>query len=86
MISFTLTDEQRELQALAHDFAANELRPIAGECDKSDTFPLEVLAKAAAVGLTSYAIPEEFDGGVSPSTVCLRVRPRSAPRCYLFAH
>ena len=72
MISFTLTDEQRELQALAHDFAVNELRPIAGESDQSDTFPLELLAKAAAVGLTSYGIPEEFGGGgVSAVTAAL---------------
>ena len=63
MISFELTDEQRELQALAHEFAERELRPIAGECDRSDTFPLELLPKAAALGLTSYAIPREFGGG-----------------------
>ncbi len=63
MISFTLTDEQRQLQALAHDFAENELRPIAAECDRADTFPPDLLAKAAALGLTSYAIPEEFGGG-----------------------
>jgi acyl-CoA dehydrogenase len=63
VISFTLTDEQRELQALAHEFAANELRPVAGECDRSDTFPHELLAKAAALGLTSHAIPQEFGGG-----------------------
>ena len=72
MISFTLTEEQRALQALAHDFAVNELRPIAGECDKSGTFPLELLAKAGAVGLTSYAIPQEFGGGgVSAVTAAL---------------
>jgi alkylation response protein AidB-like acyl-CoA dehydrogenase len=63
VIAFTLTDEQRELQALAHEFAARELRPIAGECDRSDTFPLGLLPKAAALGLTSYAVPREFGGG-----------------------
>jgi alkylation response protein AidB-like acyl-CoA dehydrogenase len=63
VISFELTEEQRELQGLAHDFAANELRPIAAECDKSDAFPPELLAKAAALGLTSYAIPSQFGGG-----------------------
>jgi alkylation response protein AidB-like acyl-CoA dehydrogenase len=63
VISFTLTEEQRELQALAHEFAERELRPIAAKCDKSDTFPFELLPKAAALGLTSYAIPEEYGGG-----------------------
>jgi alkylation response protein AidB-like acyl-CoA dehydrogenase len=63
VIAFTLTDEQRELQALAHEFAERELRPIAANCDRSDTFPLQLLPKAAALGLTSYAIPREFGGG-----------------------
>ena len=63
MIGFTLTDEQRELQKLAHDFAERELRPIAAECDRADSFPPSLLAKAAALGLTSYAIPREFGGG-----------------------
>jgi alkylation response protein AidB-like acyl-CoA dehydrogenase len=72
VISFELTEEQRELQALAHDFAERELRPIAPECDKSDTFPLELLGKAAALGLTSYAIPQEYGGGgVSAVTAAL---------------
>jgi alkylation response protein AidB-like acyl-CoA dehydrogenase len=72
VISFELTEEQRELQALAHDFAERELRPIAPECDKSDTFPVELLGKAAALGLTSYAIPQEYGGGgVSAVTAAL---------------
>jgi alkylation response protein AidB-like acyl-CoA dehydrogenase len=62
-VSFELTDEQRELQALAHEFAERELRPIAGECDLRSEFPPELLGKAAAAGLTSYAIPKEFGGG-----------------------
>jgi alkylation response protein AidB-like acyl-CoA dehydrogenase len=63
MISFELTDEQRALRALAHEFAERELRPIAAECDTRDEFPPELLAKAAGLGLTSYAIPEEHGGG-----------------------
>lgn len=63
MISFELTEEQRELQALAHEFAERELRPIAAECDRTGTFPDGVLGKAAELGLTSSAIPREFGGG-----------------------
>lgn len=62
-IAFTLTAEQLELQALAHEFAERELRPIAAECDRTSTFPPDLLAKAAALGLTSYAIPAELGGG-----------------------
>jgi alkylation response protein AidB-like acyl-CoA dehydrogenase len=62
-ISFTLTPEQRELQRAAHDFAMRELRPIAAEYDEREEYPADLLAKAALVGLTSYAIPTEFGGG-----------------------
>jgi alkylation response protein AidB-like acyl-CoA dehydrogenase len=71
-ISFDLTDEQRELQALAHEFAARELRPIAREWDEREDYPPGLLAKAAVAGLTSYAIPAEFGGGgVSAVTAAL---------------
>jgi len=55
-----LTDEQREIQALARDFARTEIRPIAAEVDEADVVsPVEVVYKAAAVGLTSFMLPEE---------------------------
>ena len=62
-ISFDLTPEQRELQALAHEFAERELRPIAREWDEREDCPPDLLAKAAALGLTSHAIPVEYGGG-----------------------
>jgi alkylation response protein AidB-like acyl-CoA dehydrogenase len=62
-ISFRLTPEQRELQRLAHEFADRELRPIAAEWDELEAYPPDLLAKAARVGLTSYAIPAEYGGG-----------------------
>src|SRR4029077_11619949 len=61
-ISFTLTPEQRDLQELAHEFAANELRPVAAEWDAKDEFPPDLLAKAARLGLSSYRIPREYGG------------------------
>jgi alkylation response protein AidB-like acyl-CoA dehydrogenase len=62
-ISFTLTPEQRELRDLANEFAAHELRPVAGEWDAKGESPPELLAKAARLGLTSTRIPREFGGG-----------------------
>src|SRR5262249_20258774 len=61
-ISFTLTSEQRELHDLAHDFAANELRPVAAEWDEKDDLPPDLLTKAARLGLTSYRVPQEYGG------------------------
>src|SRR5205807_476857 len=62
-IPFELTDEQRDLQRLAHEFAARELRPIAAEWDEREAYPPDLLAKAARAGLTAYAIPADFGGG-----------------------
>ncbi len=66
-IGFTLTEEQRELQALAHEFAERELRPIALEWDEREDFPRELVGKAARLGLTSHAIPAEYGGGGVPA-------------------
>ena len=62
-ISFELTGEQRELRELARDFAEKELRPVAREWDDREECPPELLAKAAALGLTSHAIPAGYGGG-----------------------
>jgi acyl-CoA dehydrogenase len=64
---------ERELVALAHEFAANEIRPVAAVFDESEEFPAEVVRKAAAVGLTSFDIPEAYGGGGIDSvrTACL---------------
>ncbi len=62
-ISFELTGEQRELQALARSFAAEELRPRAGDADRTGAFPEGLLARAARLGLTSHAIPARYGGG-----------------------
>ena len=37
MVDFTLTDEQKALRELAHDFAAKEIRPVAWEYDRDGT-------------------------------------------------
>jgi alkylation response protein AidB-like acyl-CoA dehydrogenase len=63
LIGFEPTAEQRQLRQLAHEFAERELRPIAAEWDELEAYPPDLLAKAARVGLTSYAIPAEYGGG-----------------------
>jgi alkylation response protein AidB-like acyl-CoA dehydrogenase len=58
------TDEQREFVALARDFAEREIRPRSREVDEADTeSPLDLWAKAARVGLSSYMLPAEYGGG-----------------------
>jgi acyl-CoA dehydrogenase len=54
---------ERELVALAHEFAEKELRPVAALYDQSEEYAWDVLHKAAEVGFTSYHFPEEYGGG-----------------------
>ena len=61
-MDFALSDEQRALQELAHDFAEREIRPVAWALDRDSTFPLELIARAHCVGLMNVHIPEEFGG------------------------
>jgi acyl-CoA dehydrogenase len=59
-----LTDDQREIQALAREFARAEIRPVAAEVDERDTHcPLDVVYKAAELGLTAFMLPEDVGGG-----------------------
>jgi acyl-CoA dehydrogenase len=72
VVDFTLTDEQKALRELAHDFAAGEIRPVAWELDKEGTWPAEVFAKAHEVGLMNTHVPEEYGGpGLSYLDGCL---------------
>jgi alkylation response protein AidB-like acyl-CoA dehydrogenase len=61
---FDFTPEQREIQALCREFAANEIRPISLAVDEADTeMPWEIWHKASALGLTSFMLPERIGGG-----------------------
>ncbi|TMD75565.1 MAG: acyl-CoA dehydrogenase family protein, partial [Chloroflexi bacterium] len=51
MVSFELTDEQREIRDWVHAFAEKEIRPVAAQYDESEEFPWPVVKKAAEVGL-----------------------------------
>src|SRR2546423_11877176 len=61
-VSFALTEEQRALRELAHEFAEKEIRPVAAEFDEHQTHPADVIAKAHEVGLMNPHIPEELGG------------------------
>jgi len=66
VVDFTLTDEQKALREMAHDFAVKEIRPVAWDYDKSGDWPAPVLEKAWELGLMNSHIAEEYGGpGVS---------------------
>lgn len=62
-IGFEPTEEQRAIVEVAREFAINELRPAADRLEREWVEPRELIAAAAAAGLTSYALPEQYGGG-----------------------
>ena len=61
-MDFSLSDEQREIQALAREFARAEIEPNASQWDREHRFPRELLGKLAELGLMGVCIPEEYGG------------------------
>ncbi|BBY90152.1 acyl-CoA dehydrogenase family protein [Mycolicibacterium tokaiense] len=62
--AWPLSDEQKQIVELCRDFATKEIRPRGREVDEADTVtPVDIFAKAAAVGITDFMIPEEYGGG-----------------------
>jgi acyl-CoA dehydrogenase len=62
VVDFTLTDEQKDLRELAHNFAEKEIRPVAWDYDRDGTWPQEIIDKAFEVGLMNVHVPEEYGG------------------------
>jgi alkylation response protein AidB-like acyl-CoA dehydrogenase len=61
-MEFGLSSEQREIQALAREFAEAEIVPHAGQWDREHRFPTELLPKLADLGLMGVCVPEELGG------------------------
>src|SRR6185295_15604716 len=72
VVDFTLTDEQKDLRELAHNFAEKEIRPVAWEYDRDGTWPQDIIDKAWEVGLMNTHVAEEYGGpGLDFLTGCL---------------
>jgi acyl-CoA dehydrogenase len=65
-ISFALTPEQRELRALAREFAEKEIRPKAADYDEHQTHPADLIEKAHELGLMNVHISEDLGGAGLP--------------------
>ena len=62
MLSFDLSDEHRLFRTTVREFAEGEIGPQAEALDREGRFPLDLVAKAAELGLMGIPIPAEWEG------------------------
>ena len=62
MLSYGLSEQQRDLQMEARDFARDVVRPAAARHDEEANFAWEVVEPACESGLMNVMVPEEFSG------------------------
>ena len=69
MIDLEPSEEQQLIVDTVRQFAANEVRPAARECDESEKLPDDVLHRAHELGLVASGLPPEHGGGGERSAV-----------------
>lgn len=57
-----LSELHRSIQSTARDFVDKEVKPFAGQWDKEERFPKEIIPKLGALGFLGIRIPEKFGG------------------------
>jgi alkylation response protein AidB-like acyl-CoA dehydrogenase len=68
----TLSDEQRAMRDLVHEFAVEELRPGAAAADRTGAFPEDDWDALAALDLTGLTVPDSLGGvGADRTTYAL---------------
>lgn len=59
-MSFELSDQQREFQSVALQFAKDVIAPAAAHHDKTGEFPWDIIKKAHSLGLMNPQLPEKY--------------------------
>src|SRR5688500_19918581 len=67
-MDYRLSDDQHLLRRSVREFAEAEIRPHVMEWDEAQQFPIDLLAKLAALGLLGIQVPEQY-GGAAMSAV-----------------
>jgi alkylation response protein AidB-like acyl-CoA dehydrogenase len=59
---FSLSEEHKMIRDAAHDFAQNEIVPIAAEFDESGEFPQKTIQKMGKMGFMGIEVSEQYGG------------------------
>ncbi len=65
-MDFELTEEQKMLQTMVHDFCTKEIEPYAAEWDETEKFPYETIKKMAEAGMFAAGLPISVGGDGDP--------------------
>jgi len=79
-VNLQLTEEQLLLQKTVREFAEAEVKPRAKELDETGHFPRDLFAKAAELGLTGIALPEN-EGGAGFDHISYTIVIEEISRC-----
>ena len=71
-MNLELTEEQKLLQKSVREFAEAEVKPHAKEIDETHRFPRDTFQKAAELGLSGIAVPENY-GGAGMDHICYSI-------------
>jgi alkylation response protein AidB-like acyl-CoA dehydrogenase len=76
---YDLTEEQREIQSLAREFAQREIAPFIAQWDEDAHFEPSLVKKMGELGFLGMLLPDEYDGlGVETSTYLLALEEIAA--------
>jgi alkylation response protein AidB-like acyl-CoA dehydrogenase len=71
-MDFELSREHRALRKLVREFAEEEMRPVARRADRESKPPMDLIAKAAKIGLLGVPFPREYGGlGAGETGYCI---------------
>ncbi len=62
-MNFELSEEQRMIREMAHEFAEKEIKPVAPELDRTERHPMEIIQKMGELSLMGVAVPDVYGGG-----------------------
>jgi short-chain 2-methylacyl-CoA dehydrogenase len=62
-MDFDLSPDHELIRRTVREFAEGEVAPVAGELDRTKTFPYEIVAKLGQLNLMGIPFPEEYGGG-----------------------
>ncbi|HVD60270.1 MAG TPA: acyl-CoA dehydrogenase family protein [Gemmatimonadaceae bacterium] len=76
---FDLTEEQREIQNVAREFAQREIAPFIAQWDEEARFEPSIVKKLGELGFLGMLLPDEYEGlGVDTSTYLIALEEIAA--------